>query len=60
MLYNAKSKTGNELQDEICTKEAEYIHKINPILNRRIPDVKDWHKFEDRELDAPAILKELL
>lgn len=60
MLYYANSITYSHIDNEIGTKEGEFIRMYNPVLNTQIPKEENWHKFDVNTIDAKAIIKELI
>jgi len=60
VLYYAKAANYKEIQEEIGSKEGEYIRKFRPILNTQIPKAEDWRKFDYNKVDARSVLKEIL
>ena len=45
---------------EIGEKEGEYIREYKPILNTQIPKAENWETWDINEVDARAILQEIL
>ena len=45
VLYRAKERQYQALQEEIGQKEGEYIRLYKPPLNRQIPKEDNWRKF---------------
>jgi len=60
VLYDAKSRRYADKLAEIGEKEGEYIRKYNPILNTQIPKAENWETWDINEVDARAILQEIL
>lgn len=60
VLYDAKSKSHNEIIQEIGEKEGEYIRKYRPPLNTQIPKAEDWRKWDTVEIVPKVALSLLL
>ena len=60
VLYYANSITYFHIDNEIGTKEGEFIRMHNPVLNTQIPKEENWHKFDVNTIDAKAIIKDLI
>ena len=45
---------------ELGQREGELIRRFKPILNTQIPKAEDWRKWENKEVDARAVLERLL
>lgn len=60
VLYDAKSKSHNEIMQEIGEKEGEYIRKYRPPLNTQIPKAEDWRKWDTVEIVPKVALSLLL
>lgn len=60
VLYCAKSKRPDEINEEIGEKEGEMIREYHPILNTQIPKSPNWHTWDVTSVDAREVLKTLL
>ena len=60
VLYYAQSKGYAAIQEEIGSKEGEYIRQYRPVLNTQIPKAADWHKWETNTVDAAEVLGKFL
>ena len=60
VLYYAKSRNLAERLAEIGEKEGEYIREYKPVLNAQIPKEENWSNWDINEVDARAILQEIL
>ena len=60
VLYYAKSRRRLDKLVEIGEKEGEYIREYKPILNTQIPKAENWETWDINEVDARAILQEIL
>lgn len=60
VLYYAKSRRRLDKLVEIGEKEGEYIRKFKPILNTQIPKAENWSNWDINEVDARAILQEII
>lgn len=60
VLYYAKSKRYADKLAEIGEKEGEYIRLHKPILNTQIPKAENWETWDINEVDAKAILQNIL
>ena len=60
VLYYAKSRRLADKLAEIGEKEGEYIRAHKPILNTQIPKAENWETWDMNEVDARAILQEIL
>ncbi len=60
VLYYAKSRRYADKLAEIGEKEGEYIRRHRPVLNTQIPKEEDWHKYENKEVNAGEVLQEIL
>lgn len=60
VLYYAKSKgIANQLA-EIGNKEGEYIRLHKPILNTQIPKAEDWKKYDNNQVNAREVLRQII
>ncbi len=57
VLYDAKSRRYAEVEEEIGSKEGEYIR---PVLNTQIPKAENWRKWDVNAVDAREVLKQFL
>ncbi len=61
VLYNAKSKWKQDIDEEIGQAERHFIKKYKPLLNAQIPREDNWRKYEinrsARELTADDFIK---
>lgn len=53
VLYNAKGKKHEEIEEEIGAKEGELIRQYMPMLNTQIPKEDNWRKYTYREIVDP-------
>lgn len=60
VLYDAKGQWNTETEEEIGSKEGEYIRLYLPVLNTQIPKAEDWRKWDVNAVDAREVLKQLL
>lgn len=60
VIYYAKSKWGNRLEEEIGQKEGELIREHMPLLNTQIPKENDWHSYTVNHKAQTITLDELL
>ena len=51
VLYYAKSKDYDSLEEEIGAQEGVFIRRFMPPLNTQIPDEDNWRKFTCREIE---------
>ncbi len=59
VLYYASTGGYFAIQDEIGTKEGEYIRKYKPVLNTQIPKKNDWRNFDVCRITPKDILSTL-
>lgn len=60
VLYDAKGKRYEQIEEEIGRKEGELIRQYRPVLNTQIPKAEDWRKWDVNTVNAREVLKELL
>lgn len=60
VLYYAKSKCIANQLAEIGDKEGEYIRRHKPILNTQIPKAEDWKKYDNNEVNAREVLRQII
>ena len=60
VLYDAKSRGYAEVEEEIGSKEGEYIRQYRPVLNTQIPKAENWRKWDVNAVDAREVLKQFL
>ena len=60
VLYDAKRKRYAEVEEEIGSKEGEYIRQYRPVLNTQIPKAENWRKWDVNAVDAREVLKKFL
>ena len=60
VLYYAKSRGIVAQLTENGEKEGEYIRKHKPILNTQIPKEENWERWDINEVDARAILQQII
>lgn len=60
VLYDAKSRRYGEIEEEIGSKEGEYIRQYRPVLNTQIPKAENWRKWDVHTVDAREVLKQFL
>ncbi len=60
VLYNARSQTAADIEQEIGEKEGEYIRQYQPLLNAQIPKAEDWQKYDKNEINARDVLQAIL
>ena len=60
VLYDAKRKRYAEVEEEIGSKEGEYIRQYRPVLNTQIPKAENWRKWDVNAVDAREVLKQFL
>ena len=60
VLYNAKATSYSLLEEELGSKEGEYIRALKPLLNFQIPKEEDWRKWETNTMTTEEILNILL
>ena len=60
VLCYAKSKSYQDLEEELGKKEGQFIRGLNPILNSQIPKAENWRFFELKEVNAQEILKQFM
>lgn len=60
VLYYAKQKHYKDIEEEIGSKEGEYIRQYKPVLNTQIPKAENWRRWELNEVDAREVLKNYL
>lgn len=60
VLYDAKSKSYNEITQEIGEMEGVYIRKYHPPLNTQIPKAENWRKWDTVEIVPSVVLSLLL
>ena len=60
VLYYAKEESYNARLNEISVKEREYIRDYNPLLNTQIPKLKDFRKYEYKEINAEKVYQEIV
>ena len=60
VLYYAKSKRKNTLEDELGRKEGELIRAYMPALNTQIPKEENWRSYSMNKKAQSITLDELL
>ena len=60
VLYDAKGKRYEQIEEEIGRKEGELIRQYHPILNTQIPKAEDWRKWDMNAVDAKTVLEKIL
>lgn len=60
VLYDAKRKRYAEVEEEIGSKEGEYIRQYRPALNTQVPKAENWRKWDVNAVDAREVLKQFL
>jgi len=60
VLYYAESKGITNQLAEIGDKEGEYIRRHKPILNTQIPKAEDWKKYDNNEVNAREVLRQII
>ena len=60
VLYYAKAKYGKALEEELGSKEGEYIRQYYPMLNTQIPKADNWRKYEINKKAASVTLADIL
>ena len=51
---------GADIIAELGQREGECIRRFKPILNTQIPKAEDWRKWDNKKVDARAVLERLL
>lgn len=57
VLYYAKSRSPDAIQDEIGKAEGEYIRRYLPPLNTQIPNAQNYGGFVCMEIDENEFLR---
>ena len=60
VLYYAKSKNKDELEEELGAAEGMYIRKLRPPLNTQIPQESNWRKYDYNAKANAVTLEEIL
>lgn len=60
VLYYAKEKYYDQINQEIGEKEGEYIRAIQPILNTQIPRAENWQSFDIKPINTREIWESIL
>ena len=59
-LYKANSSLGQELIEELGSKEGQYIRANLPPLNTQIPNEDDWHSYTTNNSASTVSLYDIL
>ena len=60
VLCYAKSKSKDDLEEELGAAEGYYIRKLRPLLNTQIPKESDWRKYDYNAAAVTVTLEEIL
>lgn len=60
VLCYAKSKSKDDLEEELGAAEGYYIRKFRPLLNTQIPKESDWRKYDYNAAAVTVTLEEIL
>ena len=60
VLYHARSRSGKALEEELGSKEGEYIRLYRPMLNTQIPKADNWRKYSINKNAASVVLADIL